>query len=66
MHCEDHRGPDIVIPHGHHQGVHHQPLPGRPHVQTEEHRQAGADPPQPAALVQVRCQERFITKHLRT
>lgn len=58
MHCEDHRRHDAVVPHGHHQGVHHQPVPGRPHLQTEEHQQVGADPSQPAATVQVRHTEK--------
>lgn len=53
VHCEDHRRDDPVIPHGHHQGVHQQPLPGRAHLQAEEHQQAGADSAQPTASVQV-------------
>lgn len=53
MHREDHRRDDPVLPHGHHQGVHHQPLPGCAHLQAQEHQQAGADPSQPAAFVQV-------------
>lgn len=57
MHCEDHRRHDLVVPHGHHQGVHQQPLPDRAHLQTEEHQQAGADPPQPAANIQVRLKQ---------
>lgn len=62
VHCEDHRRHDSVVPHGHHQGVHHQPLPGRPHIQTEEHQQVGADPTQPTAVIQVRCPGKMITK----
>lgn len=54
MHCEDHGRHDLVVPHGHHQGVHQQPLPGRAHLQTEEHQQVGADPAQPTATIQVR------------
>lgn len=54
MHCEDHRRRDVIIPHGHHQDFHLQPVPSRPHLQTEEHQQAGADPPQPTAFIQVR------------
>lgn len=54
VHREDHRRRDVVLPHGHHQGFHLQPVPSRPHLQAEEHQQAGADPPQPAACIQVR------------
>lgn len=57
VHREDHGRDDPVVPHGHHQGVHQQPLPRRAHLQAEEHQQAGADPAQPAASVQVSCTE---------
>lgn len=63
VHCEDHRRHDLVVPHGHHQGVHHQPFPRRAHLQTEEHQQVGADPTQPAATIQVRRAGKFITKN---
>lgn len=56
VHCEDHRRCDVVVPHGHHQGFHHQPFPSCSYLQTEEHQQAGADPPQPTAFIQVRSQ----------
>lgn len=58
MHCEDHWRHDTVVSNGHHQGVHYQPLPSRPHLQAEEHQQAGADPTQPTAVIQVRYREK--------
>lgn len=55
MHCEDHGRDDLVLPYGHHQGVHQQPLPICAHLQTEEHQQIGADPAQTRATIQVSC-----------
>lgn len=62
VHCEDHRRHDVVVPYGHHQSLHVQPVPRCPHLQTEECQQAGADPPQRAATPQVRIPQNALVK----